>query len=356
MKIVVGSTAFSKGEHYLDKIDYIKFPIGKIANPECLFRRRLVNKLISLLLTAYPHYLQRKCGQCDVIHSHFAPVGWQYRKLAQQMGIPHVVSFYGFDYELIPFSKPKWKQRYQELFQSADMFICEGENGGAILRQSGCPPEKIQIARLGVDVNRIEVERRAKKPKELHLVQIAAFKEKKGHRYTIAAFIKALRSCPNMTLTLVGGERDGSKSIARREVEASGVSERITFIDCIDYKNLHSFLENYHVFIHPSHYTKKMDCEGGAPIVLLDAQATGMPIISTEHCDIPDEVIHDRTGLLGQEKDITSIVAAINRLYFMNQAEYDGFALRAREHVEEHYDIRKNAKTIAKLYDKVIEN
>ena len=38
-----------------------------------------------------------------------------------------------------------------------------------------------------------------------------------------------------------------------------------------------------------------MDCEGGAPIVLLDAQATGLPIISTKHCDIPDEVSHKKS-------------------------------------------------------------
>ena len=67
-------------------------------------------------------------------------------------------------------------------------------------------------------------------------------------------------------------------------------------------------MEGYHVFIQPSCYTATRDCEGGAPLVLLNAQATGMPVITTTHCDIPDEVIHNETGLLTAERDIEGLV------------------------------------------------
>ncbi len=59
---------------------------------------------------------------------------------------------------------------------------------------------------------------------------------------------------------------------------------------------------------------KDMDCEGGAPVVLLDAQATGMPVISTTHCDIPDEVVHGETGLLSPEKDVGALAELIKKV------------------------------------------
>ncbi len=98
-----------------------------------------------------------------------------------------------------------------------------------------------------------------------------------------------------------------------------------------------------------------MDCEGGAPIVLLDAQATGMPTISTNHCDIPDEVIHGNTGLLCKERDSSSIAQAIKTFYKMNQKEYNRYAKNARKHIEESYDIRKNAIKVMDIYNEILK-
>ncbi|MDL1980892.1 MAG: glycosyltransferase [Deltaproteobacteria bacterium] len=122
-----------------------------------------MNKIISGVLEVfYPWYVQKKCGSCDIAHSHFAMVGWEYMRLAKRMGIPHVVSFYGYDYEHILFRKPFWKRRYRQLFQCADLFLCEGKHGAQILKKIGFPPEKIRVARLGVDVDHIPFWERTK--------------------------------------------------------------------------------------------------------------------------------------------------------------------------------------------------
>ena len=38
------------------------------------------------------------------------------------------------------------------------------------------------------------------------------------------------------------------------------------------------------------------DTEGGAPMSIFEAQASGMPVVSTLHADIPEVVLHDRNG------------------------------------------------------------
>jgi colanic acid/amylovoran biosynthesis glycosyltransferase len=118
----------------------------------------------------------------------------------------------------------------------------------------------------------------------------------------------------------------------------------------LDFLKLHDFMRDYHVFIHPSFRTSTKDCEGGAPIVLLDAQATGMPVISTLHCDIPQEVVHGSTGLLVPERDVDGLAAAITRFYEMDQLEYDGFASKARSHVVDQFDARECAARMADIY------
>ena len=273
--------------------------------------------------------------------------GWEWLNVIQKAKIPYVISFYGFDYEKLPFTKPIYEGRYRKIFQKVDKIIVEGEHGKNILIKKGCPAEKIAIIRLGINPDQIEFIHRKKAKANLKLIQIADFAEKKGHIYTVHAFAEALKSCPNMHLTLAGGERDpGLKSQIKKEILNLNLSKYITIRDRIPLESLYKELESYHVFIHPSCYAANKDCEGGAPVVLLDAQATGMPIISTTHCDIPDEVIHTQTGLLCSEKNIMELTQLIQTFYDMDQLSFDQFSARAREHIKTNFDITQNAKKV----------
>ena len=122
-----------------------------------------------------------------LIHSHFSFVGWNFRKVAKMLDIPHVISFYGFDYEYLPRCFPEWRKRYPILLDEASLLLCEGNHGAAILERMGCPAEKIQVCRLGVHTENIPFFKRNKQPESLNLLQIASFTEKKGHIYSSSA-------------------------------------------------------------------------------------------------------------------------------------------------------------------------
>jgi colanic acid/amylovoran biosynthesis glycosyltransferase len=72
----------------------------------------------------------------------------------RRLKIAHIFSFYGYDYENVPFTNPTWKKRYEELFRKTDLFFCEG-GGAGVLQEMGCPSNKIAIQKLGVDVDSI---------------------------------------------------------------------------------------------------------------------------------------------------------------------------------------------------------
>ena len=159
-----------------------------------------------------------------------------------------------------------------------------------------------------------------------------------------------------MHLTFAGFQQD----IKLREdlityIIINNLQDKTTLLDDIDYHKLYSFLEGFQVFIHPSCYSKYMDCEGGAPVVLLDAQATAMPVISTSHCDIPSYVIHGKTGLLSEEKDIEKLSENICIFYKMGQIAYDNYCSAARLHVEHKYNITDNSIGLHKFYSSVLD-
>ncbi|CAH2030485.1 glycosyltransferase family 4 protein [Trichlorobacter ammonificans] len=354
---VIASKRFEKCNFYNPRFTYLEFPLRPAEPATGGWLEKRYNKFVrSMLRHWYPAYVGRHAGQVDLLHSHFSFVGWEYRKLARQLGVPHVVSFYGFDYEWLPHNEPKWVARYAAMFDEVDLFLCEGNHGMKILQTLGCPEHKLRTARLGVETGRIPFVRRRKSPGELKLVQVASLTPKKGHSFTVRAFLAALSSCPGMTLTLVGGDAEGLKAELLRIIPGELLNTHITFIDRIDFSELHAFMENYHVFIHPSCYSDDRDCEGGAPVVLLDAQATGMPVIATNHCDIPEEVIDGTTGLLSDEKDVASLAASIERFYFMGQEEFATFADNARSHVETQYDVTHNARLVRTIYDELVEH
>jgi colanic acid/amylovoran biosynthesis glycosyltransferase len=133
------------------------------------------------------------------------------------------------------------------------------------------------------------------------------------------------------------------------------LDSQVEFIDGIDFSKLHSFLKPYHIFIHPSRYGMLGDSEGGAPVVLLDAQATGLPVLSTMHCDIPEEVIHEKTGILVPEGDVNGLADAIERFYHMGAVEYDCFSMNARKHIEKNYDSVDSGKRLREVYESIID-
>ena len=61
------------------------------------------------------------------------------------------------------------------------------------------------------------------------------------------------------------------------------------------------------MFLSPSVTAQDGDSEGGAPVSIIEAQATGMPIVSTVHADIPEAVVPGESALLSAERDVDGL-------------------------------------------------
>lgn len=316
---------------------------------------RVFNRFLRIAQVIEVMNLTKKLqGHVDIVHAHFANNGWEAIRVAKGLKVPLIVSFYGYDYESVPFQFPKWKSRYQELFLEAECFVCEGRHGAKILNEMGCPVTKLNVVRLGVEPDRVPYPEKHQRGEVFRVIQIARLMEKKGHIDSIRAFALAAR-CHPMEFEIVGGDGEVSREHLLQVAKDEGVSEKVRFVENIDFSQLYQYLQGFDAFLHPSRYSSTKDCEGGAPVVLLDAQLVGLPVVSSQHCDIPDEVIDGVTGFLSPEGSVAGFASGLVRLATMENSEYEAMRLAGRRHVEENFTASRNAQAMSVVYSKSLE-
>ena len=290
----------------------------------------------------------------QLLHSHFGHLGWMNLPTVRRVGARHVVSFYGLDVNYLPKRRPVWRRRYADLFAQVDAVFCEGPHMGDCVADLGCPREKIHVQRLGVAVDQIPFRPCPWRPGDpLRVLMAASFREKKGLPVALRALARAAKHCP-LQVTLVGGP--GTEP--RAQPEAKVIMSIIEQESMRGYLNLTGFLpheklmdeaQRHHVFLSPSQTASDGDTEGGAPISLIDMAASGLVLLSTQHCDIPQIIEHRVTGLLSEERDVDGLVA--NLMWLVEHPErWEPMRLAARRHVELSFDAVKQGARQAAIY------
>lgn len=291
----------------------------------------------------------------NVLHSHFGHVGWSNIGVARDACVKHVVSFYGTDVSRLPVVKPEWRSRYKLLFSTADLIICEGEKLSEQLQTLGCPLEKIKIHHLGVPVSDIVFTPRSFDPGGiLKVLAAATFLEKKGIPDAIHALGKLKRTGVEIALTIAGDSTQEGRSIREKQrilsaLNDAGLSRHVQMLGYLPHHVLIREAYNNHIFLSPSRTASDGDNEGGAPVTIIEMSATGLPIVSTRHCDIPSIVHNGETGLLADEGDIDGLcghLAALAR----NPEEITRMGKEGRRLSEREFDSTRLGLQLSEIY------
>jgi len=293
-----------------------------------------------------------------LIHAHFGPSGYHFLGLKKIFKLPLITAFYGYDLGVFTRRYPKWEKRYKRLFREGEFFLAEGNHMKNCLIGLGCPRDKIIVQHQGVDLGRIQFEpRRLNRDEGVKILVFGRFTEKKGIPYAVEAFGLVKQAHPNLKLRLtIIGESDGG---VQGEEEKKGIFRLIgkynlgKNINLVGYQPQPGFLKEllyHHIFIHPSIHASNGDNEGGAPVSIIEASASGMPVLSTKHCDIPEVVIDGESGYLVAERDTDALR---DRLEFLvlNPRIWEKMGLAGRKHIEQNYDIEKQICRLEEIYD-----
>jgi colanic acid/amylovoran biosynthesis glycosyltransferase len=291
-----------------------------------------------------------------LLHAHFGTLAVHLLRLRRRLGVPLVTTFYGYDAGSIP-GLPGWRQWYDQLFAIGDRFLVEGSAFRRRLIELGCPAEKVTVQHLGVDLEKIPFQPRLLSAGEpVRLLMAASFREKKGHEYALRAFAAARRQLqrtpksPPIELCLIGdGERRPRIEALIRELE---LGEVVTLLGPKPHAAFLDEAMRCHLFLSPSVTAADGDTEGGAPVGLIEASATGMPVLASWHADIPEVVRDGETGWLAPERDVPALTTHLVAL-LQRPESWPAMGERGRRHVESEYNLRVQAQRLDSIYDDV---
>lgn len=252
------------------------------------------------------HSIRR--SRADVVLAHYGPTGVMAMEACRIAGVPLVVHFHGYDASRRE-TIARYRSAYREMFQQSAAVIAVSRAMERRLEELGCAREKIHYSPCGVDVGLFNGAAPESVPP--HFLAVGRFVEKKAPHLTVLAFAEVVRQVPESRLRMIG---DGPlKGVCQDLATVIGVEHSVEFLGVQTPARIAEELGRSRAFVQHSVEAADGDCEG-TPVAILEAGASGVPVVSTRHTGIPDVVIHDKTGLLVDERDVSGMAKAMIRL------------------------------------------
>jgi glycosyltransferase involved in cell wall biosynthesis len=173
--------------------------------------------------------------------------------------------------------------------------------------------DKMKLSRLGVFRDSIHGGLARKPQTKLFMVGLVSwFVEKKGIHYLLQAFLR-LKEQGHSDIRLILAGDGPLKEQYLEFINSNHLTESIKYIGKIKGEEKNIFFNSLDAFVLPS-ITMKND-QDGIPVVLMEAIAYGLPIISSQVSGIPEICINNYNGRLINEKNVNNIIEAIAFLH-----------------------------------------
>ncbi len=281
----------------------------------------------------------------DVVLAEFGPTGVAVLDACRKLNLPLVVHFHGYDTSERRVLK-RYAHGYSLMFKQAAGLIAVSRGMEEKLIEMGASPERVHYNPCGVDCELFHGARPSQAPPQV--LTVGRFVEKKGPQLTLMAFADALKAYPAARLRMIG---DGPLlNECRRLVGRLAIEHAVTFMGSQPHQVVAEEMRRARLFAQHSIEAASGDMEG-TPVAILEAGASGLPVVATYHGGIPDVVTSNQTGLLVKQRDVAGMAGQMLRLLRdpLLAAEL-GDAARGR--VQKHFS---SARTIDELWT-IIQN
>jgi colanic acid/amylovoran biosynthesis glycosyltransferase len=293
---------------------------------------------------AHLHELPRR--NFDAIVCHFGPQG-QWGMALRNVGLLSgrlVTIFHGYD--MSRFLREEGVRVYDRLLREGDLFLPVTEYWRRRLIELGSPAERTVVHRMGVNVGSFNfVPRSPPRSGPVRLLSVARLTEKKGMEYGIRAVAELMRDGMEVRYDIVGAGPD--EAALRELIRSLGLEHVVKLVGSLPGQEVLSAMAGAHVLLAPS-VTARDGNQEGLPVVLMEALASGLPVVSTRHTGIPELVEHGVTGMLARERDVAGLVEGVRTL-LRDPALYTAIAARGRARVARDHDIDQLNDQLADL-------
>lgn len=286
----------------------------------------------------------------DVIHTHhpFA-IGQAAKIISSLLRIPLLFTAHTRYEEYLREYFPHGKKLTSKLLRSSIKSFCQK------CHTVICPSQDVKkrfgemgIENLAVVNNSIEadffhlpIDKSIKNPT---LVYTGRLEKEKNLMFLITIAVELKKVIPNFRLLILG---DGAlRNILSRKIAQTKLQNNVSLLGSIDRNHLHTIYESAHIFITPS-LTEVM------PLSIIEAMASGLPVLALEKSRLEDVVIGEKTGFLLPKS--AKIISKKVEYLFNNPDVLNNLAKGAHKH-SLNFSIDTKSKQLEGLYKAAISD
>jgi glycosyltransferase involved in cell wall biosynthesis len=284
-------------------------------------------------------------GDFDLVHGHFGPrVLWASAYLKR--GVRTVISLYGYDASRL-LRDVSWIERYRWAAERGAIFVVLSEAMRSKMKRLGLPGESLRVVRLGIDLTSWVFDPdaaagAAASGLEKRFVFVGRLTEKKAPLDAIAAARLA-----GVKLDVIGGGELEDQVRA-----AIGDDANVRLLGPRKPEEIRRIFRGASGLVLPSATASDGD-EEGTPVVLMEAQAMGLPCVTTDHAgnaEVVPPAPGSRRFVVG-EHDVAGLARAMREVCAMTSAERAEVVRAGRAWVEARHDVRGIVGEYLRVYE-----
>jgi len=282
----------------------------------------------------------------DIIHCHFGLEGIAMMHFERKFKkkIPYVTSFYGYDISSLPATDQTYRRELVKLLKQGNGFFAEGPELKNKVLAFGCADEKCAVNPLLIPVNDYPLKHQYRGQDDpVKFLFIGRFLEKKGFHLFLKAIGQLKNKIGKFSIDIVGG--GPMQTAYEQTIAENNLEPHVTWHGMLRHEEIISMMKDHDFLVHPSLTAADGDSEGGAPAIIIEAQAVGLPVITSTHADIP--FIMGYHDFLAKENDLHSLIAAIEKI--LKCANIEHYAKMGRQKVSKLHDLKLNTSYEANL-------
>jgi glycogen synthase len=259
-------------------------------------------------------------GTIDLVHSQgLCATGYGFIRVRDPLlrRVPFVANPHGME----EFRTPDWRKwlayaPFRPLYayghRCADRAIAtDACTQGDLPRYLGVDPARVVVIPSAIDIDEcrglVRADLRAELRQRLQLdtatptfLSVGRLERNKGYHILIEALTRIRDQLPPTWRWLLVG-RGKEEEALRRQVQAAGIAEHVTFVGRLHEAELHSLYNEIDLVVHPTLYE-------GSSLVTLEGMIHQRPVVAGAAGGIPDKVFDGRNGYLVRPGDVDDLV------------------------------------------------
>jgi glycosyltransferase involved in cell wall biosynthesis len=320
---------------------------------------KVYRKILTEVSLASPRSVGRlKQEAAALVHIHFGTDAVSFWPIVRKLNVPVVITLHGSDINIyrewwergrVPMGNARYPERLLQLSRQPGVhFVAVSEAIRERATEYGIPADRISVRYIGIDLTRFKFSGRPLPERPRRILYCGRLVEKKGGEFLIKAFARLRAVIPDARLALIG---DGPQARPFKLL-AEQLNVPVEFLGRLNSEAVKREIDDARVFCLPSVVAENGDAEG-LGISILEAQACGVPVVTSARGGATEGIVDGVTGFAFPERDVEALTRALHTV-LVNDEVALSMSRAAMEFMARRFEILSCTKGLEGLYETLL--